>query len=180
VTSKTTFYVDRTLARTKLAAAAISPNGDGLFDETSASFQLNAPATVRVELWRGNKLLGALFEQALGVGPGQVPWNGRLGAKRVADGSYELVVKATDAVTTVVQRLPLTVDTTGPRLRLVSRARSQFWTNEPAVVAATFAGRRLSKRVRPGYFSVPALRGARHFTLVATDALGNKSIALRG
>src|SRR3954454_4555907 len=178
VTSKTSFYVDRTLARTKLTAASISPNGDGFLDDTSVSFQLNAPATVRVELRRRNKVLGALFEQALGVGPGQVPWNGRLGATHVADGAYELVVKATDSVTTVAQRLPVRVDKTPPRLRLVSRARSQFWTNEPATVAATAGGRRLSKRVRAGYFSVPALRGARHFTLVVTDALGNRSKAL--
>jgi hypothetical protein len=180
VAGKTTFYVDRTLARTKLATAAISPNGDGLFDETSVSFQLNAAATMRLELWRGNKALGVLFEQALGVGPAQVPWNGLLGGKRVADGSYALVVKATDPVTTVVQRLPVTVDTTPPRLRLVSRARAQFWTNEPATVTATFSGRRLSKRVRAGYFSVPVLRRAKRFTVLATDALGNKSVALRG
>jgi hypothetical protein len=141
---------------------------------------LNAAATVRVELWRGNKALGVLFEQALGVGPAQLPWNGLLGAKRVADGSYALVVKATDPVTTVVQRLPVTVDTSPPRLRLVSRARAQFWTNEPATVTATYSGRRLSKRVRAGYFSVPVLRRAKHFTVLATDALGNRSVALRG
>ena len=38
VTSKTTFYVDRTLAQVKLSAPAISPNGDGVFDDTSLSF----------------------------------------------------------------------------------------------------------------------------------------------
>jgi hypothetical protein len=180
VTSKTTFYVDRTLAQTKLSASALSPNGDGLFDDTSLSFRLTAAATVRVELWRAQKLVGTLIEQALGIGPAQVPWNGRLGAKPVADGSYELVLKVKDAVTTVTQRLPVVVDTKPPRLRLVSRTRLQFWTNEAATVRASVGAPRVTKRVRPGYFSIPALRGARHFTVIATDAVGNKAPPLRG
>ncbi len=180
VTSKTTFYVDRTLAQTKLSASALSPNGDGLFDDTSLSFRLNAAATVRVELWRAQKLVGTLIEQALGIGPAQVPWNGRLGAKPVADGTYELVLKVKDAVTTVTQRLPVVIDTKPPRLRLVSRARLQFWTNEAATVKVSVGARRVTKRVRPGYFSIPALRGAQHFTVTATDAVGNKAPPLRG
>jgi hypothetical protein len=180
ITSKTTFYVDRTLARTKLSSPAISPNGDGVLDATALSFQLTAAARVRVELWRAGKVIAALFDQSLGAGPAQVPWNGNVGSKRVADGSYRLVVKATDAVTTSVQELPVVVDTTPPRLRLVSRPSSRFWTNEPAIVTATLAGRRVAKHVRAGYFVFPALRGVRHFTLVATDPAGNKSLPLRG
>ena len=180
VTSKTTFYVDRTLAEPKLSAAALSPNGDGLFDSILLSFRLNAAAAVRVELWRAQKLVGTLLAETLGLGPGQVTWDGRLGGKRVADGSYDLVLKAKDSVTTVTQKFPVVVDTTPPRLRLVSRSRAQFWTNEPATVTATWGTRRLTKRVRAGYFSLPALRAARHFSVTATDALGNKTPTLRG
>jgi hypothetical protein len=175
VTSKTTFYVDRTLAQAKLAAPSISPNGDGVLDDTAVSFQLAAAATVRVELWRAGKALGSLFDQALGPGPAQVPWNGRLGAKTVADGRYELTLESTDSVTTVIERLPVVVDTTPPRLRLVSKARLQFWTNEASTVTVTFGGRRLAKRVGAGYFSFPLLRRSKHFSVVATDAAGNKS-----
>jgi hypothetical protein len=71
------------------------------------------------------------------------------------------------------------VDTTPPRIRLVSRSRAQFRTNEPATVTATWGTRRLTKHVRAGYFSLPSLRGARHFSLTATDALGNKTRPLR-
>jgi hypothetical protein len=180
VSSKTTFYVDRTLAQAKLAALAFSPNGDGRFDETALSFRLNAAARVRVELWRAGKVLGSLVDETLGAGPAQIPWDGLLGGKLVADGSYDLILKATDTITTVIQKLPVVVDTTAPRLRLVSRSRLQFWTNEPATITASFGTRRATKHVRAGYFSVPFLRGARHFTLVATDAVGNKSLALRG
>jgi len=180
VTAKTTFYVDRTLAQPKLSAPALSPNGDGLFDTTTLSFQLNAAAAVRVELWRAKKLVGTLVAETLGVGPAQVPWDGSLGGKRVADGSYDLVLKVKDAVTTVPQKLPVVVDTTPPRLRLVSRSRMQFWTNEPATVTASWGARRLTKHVRAGYFSLPSVRGARHFSVTAIDALGNKTVPLRG
>jgi hypothetical protein len=104
-----------------------------------------------------------------------VPWNGRLGGKTVADGRYELVLESTDSVTTVIERLPVAVDTTPPRLRLVSKARLQFWTNEASTVTVTFGGRRLAKRVGAGYFSFPLLRRSKHFSVVATDAAGNKS-----
>jgi hypothetical protein len=180
ITSKTTFYVDRTLARMKLSAPAISPNADGVLDSTQLSFQLTAAAKVRVELQRAGKALATLFDQSLGPGAAQVPWNGNVGSKRVADGNYQLVVKATDAVTTVTQELPVVVDTTPPRLRLVSRSSSRFWISEPGLITATFAGRRVAKSVRAGYFVFPALRGARHFTLIATDRAGNKSSPLRG
>jgi flagellar hook assembly protein FlgD len=179
VTSKVTIYVDRTVSQPKLSAAAISPNADGRFDATALSFRLNAGAAVRVELWRGQKLLGTLLTQTLGVGAAEVTWDGKLGGKRVVDGSYQLVLKVKDAVTTVTQKFPVVVDTTPPRLRLVSRSRLQFWTNEPATVTASFGSRRVSRRVRAGYFTLPFLRGARHFTVTATDAVGNTA-ALRG
>ena len=78
-------------------------------------------------------------------------------------------------MTTVTQAFPVVVDTKPPRLRLVSRSRLRFWTNEPAAVTVTFGSRRAAKRVRAGYFTLPVLRGARHFTVVATDAVGNKT-----
>jgi hypothetical protein len=56
----------------------------------------------------------------------------------------------------------------------------QFWTNEPATITASAGARQVRKLVRAGYFSLPSLRGARHFTLIATDAVGNKSPPLRG
>ena len=56
----------------------------------------------------------------------------------------------------------------------------QFWTNEPATVTASWGARRLTKHVRAGYFSLPSLRGARHFSVTAIDALGNKTVPLRG
>jgi hypothetical protein len=108
-----------------------------------------------------------------------VVWNGRIGSRVARDGRYDLVVKATDSITTVAERETVTVDTTPPRLRLVSLRRLQFWISEPGTVSARFGARVVSRNVRRGYFSFPAFRGARHFTLTATDPLGNAGRALR-
>jgi hypothetical protein len=179
VSSTASFYVDRNLAAMKVAPAAISPNGDGRFDETTLGFQLATAAATRVELWRARKLLATLLNDTLPGGPATLVWNGRLGTRPARDGRYDLVVKATDSVTTVTQRLSVTVDTTPPRLRLVSLQRMQFWISEPARVGARFGASSVSRNVRRGYFSFPGFRRARHFVLTATDPLGNVSRALR-
>jgi hypothetical protein len=144
------------------------------------SFRLNAAAAVRIELWRAGRFLTALANQAFAPGPEQLMWNGKIGTSVARDGSYDVVVKATDTLTTVSQRLRITVDTTPPRLRLVSRRRLLFWTSEAAAVTASFGTRRVTRQVQGGYFGFPALRGARHFSLTAIDAAGNVSRPLSG
>jgi hypothetical protein len=179
VSRTASFYVDRTLAQVKAVPAAISPNGDGRVDEASLSFRLATAAVTHVEVWRGGKLLTTLLRQTLAAGPATVVWNGRLGARAAPDGRYDLVVKATDAVTTVAGRASVTVDTTPPRLRLASLPRMQFWISEPGTISARFGRVSISRNVRRGYFSFPAYRRARHFALTATDLLGNVGPALR-
>ena len=178
VTAKTSFYVDRTLVQARVGPTLISPNGDGRFDSTILSFSLIAAAAAKVELWRNSTPLGSLFERSFGPGFMQVPWDGRIAGRRAADGRYQLVVKVTDALTTVSQNLAIVVDTTPPRLRLVSRVRLGFSSSEAATVTARFDGRRVVKRVKGGTFAFPRFRGAKRFKLSATDAAGNVSRAL--
>ena len=180
VATTASFFVDRNLARVRAAPAAISPNGDGRLDVATMSLRLSSPAVVRIELWRAGRRLATLVDETLAAGPFETSWNGRLGSRKLPDGSYDLAVSATDAVTTVTQKVPVRVDTTPPRLRLASRARMQFWVGEPATVTARFSGRRLVKQVKRGYFSLPPLRRVRGFTVTATDAVGNTGRPLRG
>jgi hypothetical protein len=177
--STKTFYVDRTLVGPQLDTLLLSPNGDGRFERALLSFSLAAPATAKVELRRNGQVLATLLDQAFGVGPEQVPWDGRVAGEPVRDGSYQLAVKATDALTTVEQALSVTVDTTPPQLRLLARAKLRFWSSEAAVVTARFDGRRVVKRVRRGSFAFPRIR-ARHFTISAIDAAANRSRTLTG
>jgi flagellar hook assembly protein FlgD len=179
VSRTASFYVDRTLGRVTTDNAAISPNGDGRDDAATVTFQLAAAVPTRVEIWRAGKRLATLLDQTLPAGPEQLVWDGKLGARVAADGTYDVVVSATDALTTVTQRVSVTVDRTAPRLRLVSAARMQFWISEPARVTARFGKAVVTRDVRRGYFSYPKFRRARHFVLSATDAVGNASRALR-
>jgi hypothetical protein len=179
VSRTTSFYVDRTLSQVKASPAAISPNGDGRLDEATVGFRLATAATTRVEVWRAGRRLATLLDETLAGGPASVVWNGRIGSKVARDGRYDLVVRAADSITAVVQRLMVTVDATPPRLRLVSLRRMQFWISEPATVSARIGDAVLSRNVRRGFFSFPAFRGARHFTLSAVDRLGNSGRSLR-
>jgi hypothetical protein len=180
VSGTASFYVDRTLAQVRAAPSVISPNGDGRADETALSFRLFAAAAVTVEVRRAGKRIATLLRQTFPVGGVGSTWNGKLGARVAPDGRYDLVVKATDTITTVIQKATVTVDTTAPKLRLASRARLQFWISERATVSAVFGGRRVSRNVRRGYFSFPAFRKSRHFTISATDPVGNAGRPLRG
>jgi N-acetylmuramoyl-L-alanine amidase len=181
VSQTTTFYVDRNLVGVKAVPLVISPNGDGLFDETVVSFGLVAPAVARVEVWQSGRRLASLFGQTLQAGPLEQKWDGRIGGKVARDGKYDLVVRTTDPITTVTETRTVTVDTTAPRVRLVSLRRMQFWISEAATVTASFGRRRVSKAVKPGYFSFPLFRGrVAHFGLTATDRVGNRSARLRG
>ncbi len=180
VSATASFYVDRTLARVKAAPTAISPNGDGRVDEAAVSFRLSAAAAVILEVWRAGRRVATLLRQTFPVGRVDAAWDGRLGARVARDGRYDLVVRATDTITTVTQKASVTVDTTAPKLRVASRARLQFWISEPATVSAVFGRRRVSRAVRRGYFSFPSFRKSRHFTISATDPVGNVSRRLRG
>jgi hypothetical protein len=181
VSQTTTFYVDRNLVGVKAVPLVISPNGDGLFDETVVSFGLVAPAVARVEVWQSGRRLASLFGQTLQAGPLEQKWDGRIGGKVARDGKYDLVVRTTDPITTVTETRTVTVDTTAPRVRLVSLRRMRFWISEAATVTASFGRRRVSKAVKPGYFSFPLFRGrVAHFGLTATDRVGNRSARLRG
>ncbi|MDQ2984627.1 MAG: N-acetylmuramoyl-L-alanine amidase [Actinomycetota bacterium] len=168
------FFVDRTLQGVTNALNAISPNRDGRFDATTISFQLNSAATVTVELRRAGKAVASIFGEALGPGSVKVPWNGTSGGKVVPDGRYDVFVRAVDAVTTVAQKVTVLVDTTAPKIRLVSRPKLLFRSSEPALIVARVSGRTITKHVGRGLFRLPG-RGARHLSLVATDAVGNRS-----
>jgi hypothetical protein len=89
------------------APRTITPNADGQTDSSLISYTLSAPATVTATL-RGpdGRDLSVLFSQARP--PGKQTF--RFAAAGVADGRYEIVLSATDGVTTVTTVIPVLVD----------------------------------------------------------------------
>ena len=127
-----------------------------------------------VRLEQAGALAADLGSQALQPGPQQLPWDGTNGGTHVPDGIYDLVVAATDPLTTVMQKTPLTIDTTPPVLRLVSLKKLIFTSTEEANVAATVNGKRIKLAVLPGRFRIPFKGKPRKVIVVATDLGGNR------
>jgi hypothetical protein len=167
------FWVDRTLASVATDARVLSPNGDGRFDTVGLSFRLLAAAHVRVRVLRGGvEAVTPLFEADVGAGPQELVWDGG----GLPDGRYALAVSATDSLLTVQQAVPVSIDTRGPVLRLVSLSRLLFHVNEPARVSLAVNGRwRIVDVRRAGLFHVGFRGSIRGMTAVATDRAGNRS-----
>jgi hypothetical protein len=87
----------------------ITPNADGQTDSTQISYTLTAPATVTATLHGPDGTdLAVLFSQQRQ--PGKQTF--RFAAAGVADGSYEIVLSATDGKQTVSSSIPVLVDRT--------------------------------------------------------------------
>jgi hypothetical protein len=178
-TSTVSVTVDRTLSGLSVEPRVISPNGDGRLDSALFSFQLNGPAQVSLIIRRGTRTIGQVFAGELQAGPQTIEWNGRF--RRVAgEREYRADLRATSAVTTTRQTVPLAVDRTGPRLRLLSPATPTFTVNEPGDVTVVFDESRTvtRRRLAPGRFRIPPGGAFSTFRAVARDFAGNDGRAL--
>ena len=177
VQSTAQLYVDRTLEGFVASAPAISPNGDGRFDSLEYSFQLNAPAHVRLRILRGGSLVATPLDTDLAGGPQRLAWDGG----GLADGRYSAVLSATDSLLTVRQSLLVRLDRVAPTLRLVSFRLLRFWLSEPAQVIVVLNGRahRLAIK-RAGFFRVGHSVPVRTVRAYARDTAGNQSRQVRG
>jgi hypothetical protein len=177
VQSTVPVYVDRTLAGFAASAQAISPNGDGRFDTLDSSFQLNAPAHVRLRILRGSSVLATPFDSALVPGPQRLTWDG----SGLPDGRYSAVLSATDSLLTVKQTLIVRLDRVAPTLRLSSFRLLRFWLSEPARVTVVLNGRAHVLTIkRAGFFRVGHTGPVRTVRAYARDLAGNQSRQLRG
>ena len=173
--------VDRTLSGLSASALAISPNGDGVSDSTSATFTLDQSAPVRVDVLRGGASLGTIFQGQLGPGPQSVAWDGSVGGARVPDGAYELVFTVTDALGDVQQAIPLAVDVTPPTLSIVDPGRLTFTLDEPATVTVLVNGQaRIVSGEPAGTFTVPFTGTVSSVVAQAQDFAGNLSPSVSG
>jgi hypothetical protein len=172
VQSSTTFWVDRTLAATRTALNAFSPNGDGRLDTDRLSFTLVNPAHVSVRVLRGTTPVATLLDSALAAGAQQLTWDGG----GVPDGSYTLSVAATDSLLTVSQTVLVVVDRKAPVVRVVSLGAAVVRVSEPGTLVVAVNGRWRKLRVRKaGLLRIPHRGLVRALTAYALDAAGNKS-----
>jgi hypothetical protein len=177
VQSSVQVSVDRTLAGFVASAPVISPNGDGRFDTLAYSFQLNAPAQVRLRILHRGSVVATPLEADLAAGPQRVSWDGG----GLPGGRYTAVLSATDTLLTVKQSFLVRIDRTAPILRLSSFRLLRFWVSEPARVTVVLNGRlhRLTIK-RAGFFRVGHRGRVRAVRAYARDLAGNQSRQVRG
>ncbi len=166
--------VDTTVRGFALSSPAISPNGDGVLDDLTISYDLLQAASVRLDVAQAGATVASVFSGDLQPGRETVSWNGA-GTK---DGRYAAVLTATNSIGMVTYTLPFRIDTTPPRLRVISFRRLRFTVNETAVIQLTVNGRRIVRTVRAGAFSFH-FAGVRTVRISARDAAGNVSRTLR-
>jgi hypothetical protein len=111
------------LTRVRAEPAAVTPNGDGIDDQTTISYTLGAPATVTAALLDPvGTTVATLFSEPRSAGEQQF----LLTAENVADGTYTLVVTATAGGRTVTGRTTVLVNRT---LSAFAAARTSFSPN---------------------------------------------------
>jgi N-acetylmuramoyl-L-alanine amidase-like protein len=175
VTAVVPVLVDRTVRKFAVLPAAVSPNGDGVRDDVSFTFELTRAATVKLDVAQAGKPIASVYSAALMPGVQTVGWNGA-GTK---DGKYAGVLTATNDVGVVSHNALFRIDTVPPLLRAVSFRRLRFKVNEAASVRLTVNGRRIARTVRAGVFSLRVGSRVRTVRIAAEDAAGNLSRTLR-
>jgi hypothetical protein len=156
--------VDRMLAAFTATPPVFSPNGDRRLDQLVFRFVLATPAHVKLRLASG----AVIHESELAPGQHEVRWEDRL-----RDGRYAAVLEATGPLGTRAQTARFAVDTTKPRLRIVSAAARRFSVSEAVTVVGTIGGARIEAKVGPGRFRLSALPG--RIAITAWDAAGNRA-----
>ena len=172
--------VNRTISHFAATPATFSPNGDGRNDTVSLTFGLAVPAEATIEIFQAAAIAATPFpRQALGPGEVVAGWDGTNGGVRLPDGAYEAALTVSTAVGEVSVRVPLTIDTTPPQLRIVDAPRWRFWVSEPATVALVVNGQTITTVVQQrGNFSLPHTARATSISASAMDGAGNLNAPL--
>jgi flagellar hook assembly protein FlgD len=172
--------VTRTLGLITLAAAAITPNGDGRNDTLSLVVPLGAPATLTVRILRDGKWVATPFTGPAGPGSRTVTWDGSKRVGKALDGPYIASIEAVDAFGTATMELPFVLDATAPVVRVVSAVPPRIWVSEAATLEVRANGaRRVLRTTGPGAVRIPRIERLRTLVVVARDAAGNTSTLRR-
>jgi hypothetical protein len=142
----------------------------------SLSFTLTrAPTALVFQVFHGAQAVATPSPPPLVAGPQTQTWDGRLAdGSRARDGTYRLVLSVTDDVITFTRIATVTLDTTAPKISVLSYRNLRFRLSEPAqltlVVGTTRYTRVLTKAATTQFWlkTKPAA-----YVLTATDAAGN-------
>ncbi|HST18431.1 MAG TPA: N-acetylmuramoyl-L-alanine amidase [Gaiellaceae bacterium] len=181
VTKAIGVVVDRTLSSLQASSLAISPNGDGSQDATSAAFVLTRAVPLRIDVLQGGAVRATIYQGTLGPGPQTIGWDGTAAGAALPDGLYQLAFTVTDALGDVRQTIPITIDDTPPALSLLDRSTLAFTLSEPAIVTLLVNGQSSIVIGEPaGRFTVPFAGPVTSVVARAQDFAGNSSATVSG
>jgi N-acetylmuramoyl-L-alanine amidase/FlgD Ig-like domain len=173
--------VDRTVTSFTASAAVVSPNADGVDDSVAFTFNLSQATPVQLEIVEKGNTVATAFSGALQPGAQTIQWDGTGNGSRLPDGAYTAVLVYTDALGSLVQSAPVTVDTTPPTLTLLAPQTLQFSLDEPATVTVVVNGQTTIVHAEPkGTFTVPFTGAVTSLTAHAVDAAGNTGATVSG
>ena len=168
--------VSRTLGLVAVTPTAFSPNGDGRRDVLRVSFTLAAAADVRVRVFRAGRGVLALYSASLPPGTRELTWDGLRASGPVRDGAYSILVEATDALTTASFAAPVVLDTSPPRVEVVSARPLRVRVSEPAALVLRVDGTTIRQPVaKAGVVRIPWSGTPRRLGVVGWDEAGNRS-----
>jgi uncharacterized protein with LGFP repeats len=136
-----------------------------------------APLQLVFEVLRGTQVVAAPPLTPLLVGPQLLTWDATLAdGTHAPDGPYTLALGVTDEVGTFTRTASMTLDTTAPRITVLSYRNLRFRVSEPAtltLVVGTHQFTRTLKKPAATQFWLKTKPAS--YTLTATDAAGNTS-----
>jgi hypothetical protein len=136
-----------------------------------------APLQLVFEVRRGTQVVAAPPLAPLLAGPQLLTWDETLAdGTHAPDGPYTLALGVTDDVGTFTRTANITLDTTAPRITVLSYRNLRFRVSEPATLTLVVGTRQFTRTLKgPAATQFWLKVKPASYTLTATDAAGNTS-----
>lgn len=138
---------------------------------------MHGPVTLALQVLRGRRLVASPITGTYDVGRQTLLWGGTLDTGAVApDGEYTLAVSVTDATSVFTRSATVTVDSTAPRITVLSYRTLRFRVSEAATLTLVVGTKRYTHALRAaGTTQFQLGVRPRAYRLLATDLVGNTS-----
>jgi methionine-rich copper-binding protein CopC len=142
----------------------------------TASFTFTRPpAAATFQVLQGKRVVDTPAVVSLAAGTYTLAWNGLLAdGSRAPDGTYTLALSIVDDVTAFTRTGSVTIDTTPPKVTVLSYSNLRFRVSEPATLVLYVGVKRYARILKqPATTQFWLKTKVFAYRLVATDAAGN-------
>jgi flagellar hook assembly protein FlgD len=138
---------------------------------------LRGPMNVALNVFHGKELVAAPSTGTYQAGRQTIVWDGHLSDGATArDGTYTLALSAGDGTTSFTRTLAVTLDSTPPKISILSARNLLFGVSEPATATLVVGARRYTRTLKKaGTVQFRLAARPKAFQLFASDVLGNTS-----